>query len=117
MPAQIRSDYPRFPDTFTTLDLQRYYTLSATEHQLALANIRGGPPLLAFVVLLKTCQHLGYFPGLAEVPTPIVTHLRGQLKAYFAQAPSPEPLAVSQPTLYIYHRLIRNYLGIQAFSL
>lgn len=116
MPSQIRSAYPTFPQTFTPIDFQRHYTLNEKERQLALANTRGGTPLLVFAILLKTCQHLGYFPALDEVPEKVVAYLRDQLREQLRDAPS-EPLNVSQPTLYSYHRLIRAHLGIQAFSL
>src|SRR5574337_64563 len=117
MPSQIRSAYPRFPETFTSLDLQRHYTLSNDERQFALVNTRGGTPLLAFVVLLKTCQYLGYFPALADVPERVVAHLRGQIKNHLPEVQRRERLQVSQVTLYAYHRLIRDRLNIKAFSM
>jgi len=117
MPSQIRSAYPRFPETFTTLDFQRYYTLSDDEYQLARANTRGGVPLLAFVVLLKTCQYLGYFPLLYEVPEPVVIHLRGQLQEQLSETSQPEHLHVGPTALYSYHRVIRDHLHIKAFRM
>jgi hypothetical protein len=32
------------------------------------------------VVLLKACHRLGYFPGLAEVPPPVIEDIRAVLE-------------------------------------
>ncbi len=117
MPAQIRSAYPVFPETFTPSELQRYYTLSDNDRQLIQANARGGPQVLAFAALLKTCQQLGYFPALEDMPEKIVSHLRSQLLEQLSDDASENGLSLSSRSLYTYHGLIRDHLGIKAFSL
>lgn len=72
MPAQIRSAYPRFPDALTPRDLERHFTLSDSERQLADAHARGAVPLLTFLVLLKGIQYLAYFPEVTSVPDRVV---------------------------------------------
>lgn len=116
MPAQIRSAYPRFPDALTPRDLERHFTLSDMDRQLADAHARGGVQFLTFLVLLKGIQYLAYFPEVTTVPDRVVLHLRGQLVDRAASLPHrAAELGVSQATLYGYHQTIRQHLDIQAF--
>jgi len=116
MPAQIRSAYPRFPDALTPRDLERHFTLSDADRQLADAHARGGVQFLTFIVLLKGIQYLAYFPEVTTVPDRVVLHLRGQLVDRAASLPHrAAELGVSQATLYGYHQTIRQHLNIQAF--
>ena len=71
MPAQIRSAYPRFPDALTPRDLERHFTLSDADRQLA-----AGVALALFLEFLNNTiksvedvtEHLG-LPTLAIVPS------------------------------------------------
>ncbi len=51
------------------------------ERLLAQEHTTGGTPaLVAFLVLLKTFQHLGYADALASVPMSIVSHIANQIE-------------------------------------
>jgi hypothetical protein len=60
-------------------ELRELYTPTLDERDLAKQHTTGKPALVAFLVLLKTFQHLGYAVTLSSVPMPIVSHIAKQL--------------------------------------
>jgi TnpA family transposase len=102
-----RTAYPRYQRVLTSADLRLHYTLTEDEHAWLLATTRGSSRLLGCAVLLKAVQHLGYFPALDALPQAIVQHLRAAL-----DLDPTTTLSISPRTLYTYHRLIRERLGL-----
>ena len=79
---------------------------------LARRATRGGEAgRLAFLVMLKGFQRLGYFPKTAEVPGAVVSHLRSRLG--LTEAVSAAPPARSGQR---YRDAIRAHLGVKAFG-
>jgi hypothetical protein len=68
--------------------------------------------------LLKTFQNIGYFVPLTKVPKRIVEHVREQLLDYWhgEKAQLREKLRLSEPTLYEYRAVIREYRGVKAYG-
>jgi TnpA family transposase len=107
-----RTAYPRFTPTPSSKDLLSLYTPTEEEMSFTQQATRSATHQLTCLVLLKTFQRLGYFPRLSDVPVTIVQHLRSVLHCG-------EDLSVGFPeprTLYRHHRLIREYLGVTAYS-
>lgn len=71
-----RTAYPRFGRVISTGELSEAFTPTAGELSWARRRTQSDANLLALVVLLKCYQRLGYFPKLAEVPEPVVAHVR-----------------------------------------
>lgn len=106
-----RTAYPRLKRTVSPADLDEYYTPSAEEIALARGWTRGPSPLLSALLLLKTFQRLGYFPALAEVPQPIVDHVRRSAGLLPLVAPESGERALST-----YRQAIRATLGVVRFE-
>ena len=82
MPTVHETVYPRLKSAPTRRDLVDLYTPTEGELQLAERSSKGEPARLAFLVLLKTFQRLGYFVALRDLPRGIVEHIghdRGML--------------------------------------
>ncbi len=107
-----RTAYPRFVRNVSTSELTRLYTPTLHEIDLAKRTTRGGDGLqLAFLLMLKSFQRLGYFPNPEDVPEAIVTHLRSQLGL------ADDTPATSPPRSRQRHRdSIREYLGVEPFA-
>jgi TnpA family transposase len=67
--------YPRFKSRPSQTELERFYTLSATERLFCDGYARSLTTRLGFVLLLKTYQRLGYFVPSDQVPNAIVEHI------------------------------------------
>lgn len=106
-----RTAYPRLKRTLTVKERKEVYTPTQSEIKFARNVTRGEIPLLSLLLLLKTFQRLGYFPRLADIPTAIVNYVATQL----GLAPGVMP-AIGTTTLYKYHRAIREYLKVIAYS-
>ncbi len=75
MPRIEETAYRQLKATPTDCELRELYTPTLDERLLAQKHTTGKPALVAFLVLLKTFQHLGYAVALSSVPTPIVSHI------------------------------------------
>ena len=68
-----RTAYPRFAPRPSARELARLYTPTLGELELARRTTRGGEAQqLAFLLMLKSFQRLGYFPKRGEVPEAVV---------------------------------------------
>ncbi len=107
-----RTAYPRFKRYFTPDELREIYTPTTTEIAFGLANTTGQKNFFNLIVLLKSFQRLGYFPQLAEIPTPIVSHIRDCLKL-----PESVGLGYAQSrSLYRHKSQIRSILQVTPFD-
>jgi hypothetical protein len=82
MPTIHETVYPRLKSNVSRRELADLYTPTEAELELANRSSKGEPARLAFLVLLKTFQRLGYFIALQDVPRGIVEHIahdRGML--------------------------------------
>jgi uncharacterized protein DUF4158 len=76
MPTVHETAYPRLKSTVSRQELLDLYTPTQTEVELATRVSRGEAARLAFLILLKTFQRLGYFIALRNVPRIVVEHIR-----------------------------------------
>jgi len=60
-------------------EIAHVFTPSAGEIEWARDKTVAAPNMLALVAWLKSFQYLGYFPGLDEIPEPVLAHVRGAL--------------------------------------
>lgn len=74
-----RTAYPRLSKRFTDQELTNQYRLSERELAFVRRSARGERGRLSLAILLKTRQHLAYFPALQTVPDQIRRHLAAQL--------------------------------------
>jgi len=77
MPALPEIAYPCLKPVPTDRELDAWFTPTAADLAFADRHTRRGRPgpRIVLLVLLKTFQHLGYFPRLAEVPAPILVRI------------------------------------------
>jgi hypothetical protein len=69
-----RTAYPRFRREPSAAELQQLFTPREEEVEFARSPTRTDQNLFGFVVLLKSIQHLSYFPELAAIPCSGSTH-------------------------------------------
>src|ERR1035438_6115396 len=75
MPTVHETVYPRLKSVPSRRELADLYTPTEAELALADRSSKGDTAKLAFLVLLKTFQRLGYFITLRDVPRGIVEHI------------------------------------------
>lgn len=116
MPTITETAYPRLKPVPTDAELETWF--APTPADLAFADRhsrRSRPgPRIALLALLKTFQHLGYFPRLAEIPPPILLRIaRATGRAQF-----PEDLSGYDTSSYRTRLIarIRTHLGVSAFD-
>jgi hypothetical protein len=107
-----RTAYPRFKRNPSVRELAQLYTPTLRELDLAQRATRGGEgQQLAFLVMLKGFQRLGYFPRDEEIPASVVSHVRSRLGV------GPDTSAVPpQRSRQRYRDAIREYLGVKPFG-
>ncbi len=113
MTSLDRTAYPRFRRKPLTGEVATAYTPS--EEEIALFNKRfnrSGPHRLAFAMLFKSFQRLGYMPALDEVPGYVINQLRTGLKL----RRSVQPASVDRTTLFRYRRAILAHFKMRAFT-
>ena len=114
-----RTNYPQVTEPKDIREWRARYDLVEGEVKLAQEHARGGKRMLAFLVLLKTFQNVGYFVELDTIPKRITSYVRDQLQEHRPdekQIASDGELGVSKPTLYEYRVVIRQYRGVKAFD-
>ncbi|WP_133501490.1 Tn3 family transposase [Cognatilysobacter terrigena] len=85
-----RTAYPRFRKKALDRELATAYT--PTDDEIELFNrkfTKSAPHRLAYAMLFKSFQRLGYLPAVADVPAYVVVHLRTCLKLRRNVVPSP----------------------------
>jgi hypothetical protein len=80
MPRIDETAYRRLKATPTDRELRELYTPTLDERLLAQHHTTGKTAVVAFLVLLKTFQHLGYAIPLTSVPMLIVSHIADQMQ-------------------------------------
>jgi TnpA family transposase len=107
-----RTAYPRFKRALTRHELQTLYTPTADEQTFIEQQTQTDSLRLSMLVLLKTFQHLGYFPRLDKVPAAVVDHVRRAL-----HLPTSVPIGYGHArTLYRHHATIRSYLKVTTYG-
>jgi hypothetical protein len=67
--------YPRLKRNYTKKEIVRVYTPSQSEYRwVKMLRVEAGARL-AYLVMLKCFQMLGYFPKPADIPVFVVSHI------------------------------------------
>ena len=114
MPTVHETVYPRLKSNVSLRELIGLYMPTEAELELAARASKGEAARLAFLVLLKTFQRLGYFIALRDVPRGIVEHIghdRGMLIVPEAATDYDE-----SGTRRRHVRIIRQYLRVKSFD-
>jgi TnpA family transposase len=114
MPTVHETVYPRLNNNVGGRELIGLYTPTEAELELAARASKGEAARLAFLVLLKTFQRLGYFIALRDVPRGIVEHIghdRGMLIV-----PETATDYDESGTRRRHVRIIRQYLRVKSFD-
>src|SRR6266567_1481603 len=114
MPTEPETAYPRFKSTVTDRELREVYTPTPDECDLARQNTTGSVAQVAFLILLKTFQRLGYAVSLTAVPVRVVDHIanQGGLTVTTADLIGYDASGTRRRHL----RIIRTHLGISAYG-
>lgn len=86
MPRPDETAYPQFKETLTGRELREIYTPTPDECLFAQKHTNGKSALVAFLVLLKTFQRLGYAVALTSVPSMIVSHIATHMQCVVTAA-------------------------------
>lgn len=113
MPSIHETAYPRLKGSLTQTELEKCYTPNEVELELAFGAVNGKAARLAFLVLLKTFQRLGYFVQLSDVPDRLVAHLAKALKS--KKTPNLSDYDDSG-TRRRHVALIREFMQVRAFD-
>ncbi len=109
-----RTAYPRLYRQLTQDELLIYYALTGDEKTVIKASAKGQRQVLTIAVLLKTRQHLGYFPSLSDIPDQVIQFVAEQLitdeKSAFIKK------TVQRASLSRYRTAIRAHLGSKSYS-
>lgn len=107
-----RTIYRRVKRSYTTKELIEAYTPTKEERNFVETMTRSPQHRLNLMLWIKLFPCLGYFPGVDEIPSAIVTHVCSALSL-------PEELvpAYDNPrTLYRHHQMVREYYQILPYG-
>lgn len=106
-----RTAYPRLKRHPGKGELNQLYTPTFREIELANKTSRGEGQSLAFLVMLKSFQRLGYFAAPEETPEEVISHIRSRL-GLGPDTPAFPPLRSRQR----YRDAIREHFGVRVFD-
>jgi TnpA family transposase len=113
MPTVHETVYPRLKSAPSRRELADLYTPTEAELELADRSAKGETAKLAFLVLLKTFQRLGYFIPLRDVPRGIVEHVGHDCGMLIV----PETTDYDESGTRRRHiKIIRQYLRVKSFD-
>jgi TnpA family transposase len=107
-----RTIYRRVKRSYTTKELIEAYTPTKEECHFVETMTRSGQYQLNLMLWLKLFPCLGYFPGVDEIPSAIVTHVRKALSLPEELVPVYDnPRALSR-----HHHVVREYYQILPYG-
>lgn len=87
----MKGDYPQFQKSYSHKELIEHFTLGGTDREF-IAQLRGDVNRHGAAILLKSLQHIGYFPQhINEIPNQIKAFIAKQLD--LADSPSEQYLS------------------------
>jgi len=114
MPTESETAYPRFKSTVTDRELREVYAPTPDECELARQHTTGSVAQVAFLILLKTFQRLGYAVSLTAVPVRVVDHIANRVGLTVTTADLIGYDASGTRRRHL--RIIRTHLGISAYG-
>ncbi|MFB9160265.1 Tn3 family transposase [Chromobacterium violaceum] len=112
MASLERTAYPQFSRSYSPKELQQTFSLSEDESSWLKSHGRSASTRLGLAVLLKSFQHLWYFPPVESIPLEVINHIRESLGIG-------ERVLVEYPikmTFYRHMVAIRSFLRVKSFS-
>lgn len=103
-----RTAYPVFARAYSARELQRTFTPTSDEIVWINAKGRTATLRLGLAILLKTFQHLHYFPPVGDIPLAIIDHIRGAV-GFSARIDFDYS---AKNTMYRHMAAIREYLRV-----
>ena len=114
MPTIHDTAYPRLKSSISEKELNEIYSPTPEELDLIHSLTRSTAMRIAFLVLLKTFQRLGYFIALHKVPRPIAEHISLIYGVHYEAMEWEAYDASGSRHRHIAH--IREYLGVKKFD-
>ncbi len=115
MSAAYETAYPRFKSELTDKELDDIYTPNSSELHFARQQTNTQAERVFLLVQLKTCQRLGYFVKIADIPKVIYTHIAG--KAHIKNISQPSVSALEKTgARHRLRQMIRKRLAIKPFD-
>ncbi len=108
MASVERTAYPVFSRSYGPKELQQHF--SPAEHEIEWVKSRtpSASLRLSLAVLLKSFQHLRYFPAIDEIPVPVIDHVRNVI-GYSERV---QVDYSGKHTLYRHMAVVRDYLQV-----
>ena len=114
MTAIHETAYPRIRSNLSDKELNQLYTPTADDWAFIHSATQSAVAAFGGLILLKTCQRLGYFPPFEALPARLIQHLANAMDR---SLPPDSLQQYEQRRLREWHLpQIRAYLGITAFS-
>ena len=110
-----KTAYPRFKKIYSKEELVQFFQPSEPDLQFINKHTRKEELKLTLLTLLKSHQHLGYFPNIPSVPK----SLRHYLASCLSLSKDLElvaPADNNKSTFYRYRQVIRIYIGVFSWS-
>lgn len=107
-----RTIYRHVKRSYTTKELIEAYTPTKEERSFVEIMTRSPQQQLNLMLWLKLFPCLGYFPGIEEIPSAIVTHVRTTLSLSGELVPAYD----TPRTLYRHHQVVREYYQILPYG-
>lgn len=114
MPSINETAYPRLKSYFTEKELNEIYSPTTEEIAYASKITRSSEYRLFFLILLKTCQRLGYFIPLEKIPPAIIQHIARLLGMYNVEIDFNK---YDKSRMKFYHiNLVKEFLSIKSYT-
>jgi len=110
-----KTAYPRFKKNYSKEELVQFFQPSEPDLHFINKHTRKNELKLTLMTLLKSHQHLGYFPNLLSVPKSIQYYLASCL-GFSKDLELVAPADNNKSTFYRYRQVIRIYLGVFSWS-
>lgn len=114
MPNISDTAYPRLKANPSLRELSKIFTPTLEERLFAWQSTSDETQTLRLLVWLKTFQRVGYFPEISEISESIFQHVAEVIGAVHDSVSLYSYSKSSQK--WIHHALVREYLGVTAYS-
>lgn len=101
--------YPRFNQTISVYDLEKFYTPSEYEISFAREEVKSDLNVCVFLIILKVYNNLKYFPNDSDIPKPIINHIKNIIKVR-----NKSKIEFKDRSTRRYKNIIRNYFNMKS---
>ena len=107
-----RTAYPRFSHNLTADEIVEWYQPTTEEITFVRQYARKDEQQAALLLLLKSVQHLGYFPNVADIPPAIQRFMCDVLELPHSLLPIEEV----ERTRHRHRQVLRSYLNLKPYT-